>query len=91
VAGQIEANLDMYDQLSMRNKTFTHMMSKVTLFGRHIGFTLKPIKIFFSRTAGQIEGKLHTNIPQAMGVQRYSRIIIDVTWFGSRIGLRENL
>ena len=33
-----------YDRLSMRNKRFTHMMSKVTWFGSHIGFTWKPIK-----------------------------------------------
>ena len=51
---QIEAKLYKYDRLSMRNKRITHMMSLVTWFGRHIGFTLKHIKIFFSRTAGQI-------------------------------------
>ena len=32
-------------------------------------------KIFFSRTAGQIEGKLHTNVPQAMCVQVSEGII----------------
>ena len=72
---QIEAKLNTYDCLSMRNKTFTQMISKVTWLGSHIGFTLKPIKKFFSRMAGQSEGKLHTNVPQAMGVQ-FCKIII---------------
>ena len=69
MAEQIEAKLYRYDRQSRRNKTFTTMMSLVTWFGSHIGFTLKHFKIFFSRTAGQIEGKLHTSVPQAMGVQ----------------------
>ena len=73
VAEQIEAKLYTYDSLSMRNKRFTHIMSWVTWFGSHIGFTLKPIKIF-SGTAGLIEGKLHTNVPQALGVQVCSGI-----------------
>ena len=74
MAEQTEAKLYTYDHPSVRNKTFTHMMSIVTWFDSHIGFTLKPIKIF-SRTAGQIEGKLHTNVPQAMGIPGYSQII----------------
>ena len=53
VAEQIEAKLYTYNRLFMRNKRFTHMMSLVTWFGSHIGFTLKHIKIFFSRTDGQ--------------------------------------
>ena len=40
----------------------------------HIGYILKPIKIF-SRMDVQIEGKLHTSVPQAMVVQMYSGII----------------
>ena len=65
VAEQIEAKIYTYDRLSMRNKSVTHLMSLVTWFGGHIEFTRKPIKkIFFSRTAGQIEGKLHINVPQ---------------------------
>ena len=68
MAEQIEAKLCTYDRLSMRNKSFTHMMSSVTWFGGHIRFTLKHIKIIFSRTAGQIEGKLHINVPQALYV-----------------------
>ena len=44
MAEQMEAILYMYDGLSMRDKRFTHMMSLVTWFGSHIGFTLKPIK-----------------------------------------------
>ena len=73
VAEQIEMKLYTYDRLSMRNKRFTQMMSLVTRFGSHIGFILKPTKkkIFFSRTAGQIEGKLHKSVPQARGVQVY--------------------
>jgi len=47
-------------------------------------------KIFFSRTVAQIEGKLHTNVPQAMGPSSYSQII-DITWSGCNIGLSENL
>ena len=74
VAEQIEVKLYLYDRLSMRNKRFTHMMSLVTWFGSHIGFTLRPIKIF-SRMAGQMEEKLHTNVPQAMGIPGYSQII----------------
>ena len=35
---------------------------------------LKPIKIFFSIMAGQIEGKLHANVPQALGIPGYSQI-----------------
>ena len=61
MAEQIEAKLYTYDQLSMRNKRFTQMMSSVPWFGSHIGFTIKHIKSFFSRTAGHIKGKLHKN------------------------------
>ena len=74
VVEQIEAKLYTDDHLSMRNKSFTHMMSLVTWFSSHIGFTLKPIKIF-SRTAGQIEGKLHTHVPQALCVSFCEGII----------------
>jgi len=48
-------------------------------------------KIFFSRIAGQIDWKLHANVPQALEISGYSRIIIDVTWSGNHIGLSENL
>ena len=51
------------------------MTSEVTWFGSHIGFTLKSILKIFSRMAGQIEGKRHTNVPQAMGVQVCEGII----------------
>ena len=40
--------------------------------------------------AGWIKGKRHTNVPQALGILVYSRII-DVTRSGSHIGLSENL
>ena len=68
MAEQIEVKLYAYDRLSMRNK------KKVTWFRSHIGYTQKPIKIF-SRLAGQIEGKRHTNAPQATGVQVCEGII----------------
>ena len=45
MAEKIEAKLYTNDHLSMRNKRVTHMISLVTSFGSHIGFTLKPIKI----------------------------------------------
>ena len=44
MAEQIEAKLYKYDRLSTRNKTFTNMISLVTWFGSHIGFTRKPTK-----------------------------------------------
>ena len=69
MAEQIKAKLDMYNRLSMRNKRLTDMTSSVTWFGSHIVFTIKPIKKIFSRTAGQIEEKLHINILQSMGVR----------------------
>ena len=72
----MKAKLYTYNHLPMRKKKFTHMMSLVTWFGSHIGFTLKPIKKkVFSRMAGQTEGKLHKNVPQAMGVQVCEGII----------------
>ena len=71
IAEQIEVKLYTYDRLSMRNKRFTHMTSYVTWFSSHIGCTVKHVKIFFSRTAGQIEGKLHTNVPKGIPVQGY--------------------
>ena len=46
----------------------------VTWSGSHIGFTLKFIKIF-PRMAGQIEGKLHTNVSQALGIPGCSQKI----------------
>ena len=73
MAEQIDVKLYRYDCRSTRNKRFTHMMSQVTWFGSQIGFPLKLIKVF-SRAAGQIEGKLHTNIPQALGIPWHSRI-----------------
>jgi len=87
VAEQIEVKLYTYDRLSMRNKSFTHMMSLVTWFGSHIGFILKPIKIF-SRTAGQIKGKLHTSVPQAMVVLLRGRVSATstTTRWSSRVG-----
>ena len=45
MAEQIKGKLDTYDRLSMRNKRVTHVMSLVTWFGSHIGFTIKPVKI----------------------------------------------
>ena len=44
-------------------------------FDSHIGFTLKLVKIFSSRTAGQIEGKLQRNVPQGIFVQFCEGII----------------
>ena len=63
---KIKAKLYTYDRLSMRNKKFTHMTSKVTWFGSHIGFARKHIQIF-SRKAGQIEGKLQKMFPKPWG------------------------
>ena len=87
MAEKIEVKLYKYDPHSMRNKSFTNMMSYVTWFGSHIRFTLTPLKIF-SRMARQIKGKLHTNVPQALGVQVCYGLI---AWFGSHIGLKKNI
>ena len=35
-------------------------------------FPKTPEKIFFSRMAGQIEGKHHTNVPKSLGIPEYS-------------------
>ena len=54
MAEQIEMKCYTYDRLSMGNKRFTHMMSLVTSFGSHIGFTPKPIKmISLKRSPGK--------------------------------------
>ena len=64
MAEQIEAKLYTYDRLSMRNKRFTHLTSQVTWFGSHIGFTLKPIFIFFSRQLDRSRGNFKQMFPK---------------------------
>ena len=58
----------------MRKKKFTRMMSSVTWFDSHIGFSLKPIKNLLQNGWTDKE-EIHTNVPQAIGVQVCSGII----------------
>ena len=69
MAEQTEAKLYMYDRPSMRNKRFTDDVIGHVVWQLYWILPQTYKKIFFSRTAGQFEGKLHTNVPQALGVQ----------------------
>ena len=51
-----------------RNNFIGHMVWQDFLKNKHF-------KIFFSRTAWQIEGKLHLHVPQALGIPGCSQII----------------
>ena len=52
---------DLHDCLSKSNKTFTHMMVKVTWFGSHIGLSKNLFKNHFFWTASSIDVKLRKN------------------------------
>ena len=58
----IETKFSPSERLLRWNVSMIIMMSSLTWCGSHFGFTLKPKKIF-SRTAGQIKGKLHKCSP----------------------------
>ena len=60
MAERIKVKLYTCDRLTMSNKRFTRMTSEVKWFGSHYWIYPKADKKIFSRTAGQIEGKLHT-------------------------------
>ena len=68
MAEKIEAKLYTYDRLSMRNKRVTYdVIGHMAL--QPYWIYPKTYKNIISRMVGQIEGKLHTNVPQALGVQ----------------------
>ena len=89
MAEQIEVKLSRNDYLSMRDKTFTPVMSYVTWFGSHIEVPQKLINIF-SRMAGQIEGNFTHMFPKTWGYHSVHELI-HVTWSGSHIGLNKIL
>ena len=67
----MEEKLYMYDHLPMRNKKFPTYDAIGHMVWQTNWISLKPLKIV-SRLAGQIEGELHTHVPQALGIPECS-------------------
>ena len=75
MAEQIEAKFYRIWSSKKGTKSSSTMMSRVIWFGSYYILKNKHFKIFFSRTAWQIEGKLHRHVPQVLGIRGCSQII----------------
>ena len=69
MAEQITSNLHRNESLSLRNKKFPTYDIIGHMVWQPYWIYTKTYKTLLLQTAGQIEGKLHTNVPQALRVQ----------------------